>query len=61
MEIGFAETHQTLVINGLRDRVYLAVDGKIMTGKDVVIARSSVQKNLVFTSAPGDYRLRDDA
>jgi glutamate synthase (NADPH/NADH) large chain len=36
-EIGLAETHQTLVINGLRDRVYLAVDGKIMTGKDVVI------------------------
>ncbi|MDX1957679.1 MAG: glutamate synthase large subunit [Leptospiraceae bacterium] len=36
-EIGLAETHQTLVANGLRDRVYLAVDGKIMTGKDVVI------------------------
>jgi glutamate synthase domain-containing protein 2/glutamate synthase domain-containing protein 1/glutamate synthase domain-containing protein 3 len=36
-EIGLAETHQTLVINGLRDRVYLAVDGKLMTGKDVVI------------------------
>ncbi len=37
-EIGLSETHQTLVANGLRDRVYLAVDGKIMTGKDVVIA-----------------------
>lgn len=37
-EIGLAETHQTLVINGLRDRVYLAVDGKIVTGKDVVVA-----------------------
>lgn len=36
-EIGLAETHQTLVANGLRDRVYLAVDGKILTGKDVVI------------------------
>ncbi len=36
-EIGLAETHQTLVANGLRDRVYLAVDGKLMTGKDVVI------------------------
>lgn len=37
-EIGLSETHQTLVANGLRDRVYLAVDGKIMTGKDVVVA-----------------------
>ncbi|MCC5813204.1 MAG: glutamate synthase large subunit, partial [Leptospira sp.] len=36
-EIGLSETHQTLVANGLRDRVYVAVDGKIMTGKDVVI------------------------
>lgn len=36
-EIGLSETHQTLVANGLRDRVYLAVDGKILTGKDVVI------------------------
>jgi glutamate synthase (NADPH/NADH) large chain len=36
-EIGLSETHQTLVVNGLRDRVYLAVDGKILTGKDVVI------------------------
>ncbi|MCP5503044.1 MAG: glutamate synthase large subunit [Leptospiraceae bacterium] len=37
-EIGLAETHQTLVINGLRDRVYLAVDGKLSTGKDVILA-----------------------
>jgi glutamate synthase domain-containing protein 2/glutamate synthase domain-containing protein 1/glutamate synthase domain-containing protein 3 len=36
-EIGLAETHQTLVANGLRDRVYVAVDGKLLTGKDVVI------------------------
>ncbi len=36
-EIGLAETQQTLVANGLRDRVYLAVDGKLLTGKDVVI------------------------
>lgn len=36
-EIGLSETHQTLVANGLRDRIYLAVDGKIMTGKDVII------------------------
>jgi len=35
-ELGLSETHQTLVINGLRDRVFLAVDGKFMTGRDVV-------------------------
>lgn len=37
-ELGLAEAHQTLVVNGLRDRVYLAVDGKMLTGRDVVIA-----------------------
>ncbi len=36
-ELGLTETHQTLVANGLRDRVYLAVDGKLLTGRDVVI------------------------
>jgi glutamate synthase (NADPH/NADH) large chain len=37
-ELGLSETHQTLVVNGLRDRVTVAVDGKMMTGRDVVIA-----------------------
>jgi len=37
-ELGLSETHQTLVANGLRDRVVVAVDGKMMTGRDVVIA-----------------------
>ncbi|MCB1142135.1 MAG: glutamate synthase large subunit [Leptospiraceae bacterium] len=36
-ELGLAETQQTLVANGLRDRVYLAVDGKLLTGKDVIM------------------------
>lgn len=36
-ELGLSEAHQTLVANGLRDRVYLAVDGKILSGKDVII------------------------
>lgn len=36
-EIGLSETHQTLVANGLRDRVTLATDGKLLTGRDVVI------------------------
>ncbi|MEK5442882.1 glutamate synthase large subunit [Fredinandcohnia sp. FSL W7-1320] len=37
-EIGLAETHQTLVLNGLRDRVILEADGKMMTGRDIVMA-----------------------
>ncbi|MHB8126402.1 MAG: glutamate synthase large subunit [Desulfitobacteriaceae bacterium] len=37
-ELGLAETHQTLVLNRLRDRVVLETDGKMMTGRDVAIA-----------------------
>jgi glutamate synthase domain-containing protein 2/glutamate synthase domain-containing protein 1/glutamate synthase domain-containing protein 3 len=37
-ELGLAETHQTLVLNDLRSRVRLAVDGQMRTGRDVVIA-----------------------
>ena len=37
-ELGIAETQQTLVLNGLRDRVRLQVDGQLKTGRDVVIA-----------------------
>ena len=37
-ELGLAETQQTLVLNGLRDRVRLQVDGQLKTGRDVVIA-----------------------
>lgn len=37
-EIGLLETHQALVANGLRDRVYLGVDGKMLTGRDIVVA-----------------------
>ncbi|MFC1584330.1 glutamate synthase large subunit [Fibrobacterota bacterium] len=36
-EIGLAETQQTLILNGLRDRIRIQVDGKLMTGRDVVI------------------------
>ena len=36
-ELGLSETHQTLVINGLRDRVWVQTDGQIKTGRDVVI------------------------
>ena len=37
-ELGLAETHQTLIMNGLRSRVIVEADGKIMTGRDVAIA-----------------------
>ncbi|MCQ9617024.1 glutamate synthase large subunit [Paenalcaligenes niemegkensis] len=37
-ELGLAETQQTLVLNGLRDRVVLETDGKLMSGRDVIIA-----------------------
>ena len=37
-EIGLAETQQTLILNQLRSRVILQVDGQLKTGRDVVIA-----------------------
>lgn len=37
-ELGVAETHQTLVLNGLRDRIRIETDGKLLTGRDVAIA-----------------------
>ncbi|OQB15615.1 MAG: Ferredoxin-dependent glutamate synthase 1 [Firmicutes bacterium ADurb.Bin193] len=37
-EIGVAETHQTLLLNNLRDRIVIETDGKLLTGRDVVIA-----------------------
>ena len=37
-ELGLAETHQTLIMNGLRNRVRIETDGKLMSGRDVAIA-----------------------
>ncbi len=37
-EMGLAETHQTLLLNGLRDQVVIETDGKLMSGRDVAIA-----------------------
>ena len=37
-ELGVSETHQTLIMNGLRDRVIVETDGKLMTGRDVAVA-----------------------
>ena len=37
-ELGLAETHQTLIMNGLRNKVRIETDGKLMSGRDVAIA-----------------------
>jgi len=51
-EIGLAETHQTLVLNGLRGRVTLETDGQLRTGRDVVIAALLGAERFGFATAP---------
>lgn len=51
-ELGLSETHQTLMLNGLRDRVTLETDGKLMTGKDVVMAALLGAEEYGFATAP---------
>ena len=51
-ELGLAEAHQTLMLNGLRDRVVLETDGKLMTGKDVVMAALLGAEEFAFATAP---------
>ena len=51
-EIGLAETQQTLVLNGLRSRVYLQTDGQLKTGRDVVVAALLGADEMGFATAP---------
>ena len=51
-ELGLAETHQTLVLNGLRSRVALQVDGGLRTGRDVVIGALLGADEFGFATAP---------
>lgn len=51
-ELGVAETHQTLEMNGLRDRVILETDGKMMTGRDVIIAALLGAEEYGFATLP---------
>ncbi|MBO6112736.1 MAG: glutamate synthase large subunit [Lachnospiraceae bacterium] len=51
-ELGLAETHQTLLANGLRDRVVIETDGKLMTGRDVAIAAMLGAEEFGFATAP---------
>ncbi|MDR0405999.1 MAG: glutamate synthase large subunit [Clostridiales bacterium] len=51
-ELGLAETHQTLVLNRLRDRVVLETDGKLLSGKDVIIAAMLGAEEFGFATTP---------
>jgi glutamate synthase (NADPH) large chain len=51
-ELGLAEAHQTLMLNGLREKVTLETDGKLMTGKDVVMAALLGAEEYGFATAP---------
>ena len=51
-EIGLAETHQTLVLNGLRSRIALQVDGGLKTGRDVIIGALLGADEFGFSTAP---------
>lgn len=51
-ELGLAETHQTLMLNNLRDRVTIETDGKMMNGRDVAIAALLGAEEYGFSTAP---------
>lgn len=51
-EIGLAEAHQSLIMNGLRTRVMIETDGKLMTGRDVLVAALLGAEEYGFATAP---------
>lgn len=51
-ELGLAETQQTLLMNGLRDRITVQCDGQLKTGRDVVIAALLGAEEFGFATAP---------
>ena len=51
-ELGLAETHQTLLQNGLRNRVRIETDGKLMSGRDVAVAALLGAEEFGFATAP---------
>lgn len=51
-ELGLAETHQTLLLNKLRDRVVLETDGKLLSGRDVIIAAMLGAEEFGFATTP---------
>ncbi len=51
-ELGLAETQQTLLLNGLRDRIVVQTDGQMKTGRDVIIAALLGAEEYGFATAP---------
>ena len=51
-ELGLAETHQTLIMNGLRSKVIIETDGKLLTGRDVAVAALLGAEEFGFATAP---------
>jgi glutamate synthase (ferredoxin) len=51
-ELGVAEAHQSLILNDLRDRVTLETDGKLLTGRDVIVAALLGAEEFAFATAP---------
>jgi glutamate synthase domain-containing protein 2/glutamate synthase domain-containing protein 1/glutamate synthase domain-containing protein 3 len=51
-ELGVAETHQTLVLNNLRSRIYVETDGQMKTGRDVAVAALLGAEEFGFATAP---------
>jgi glutamate synthase (NADPH/NADH) large chain len=51
-EIGLAETQQTLMLNGMRDRVVVQVDGQLKTGRDVIVGALLGAEEFGFATAP---------
>ena len=51
-ELGLAETQQTLLLNGLRDRIVVQADGQLKTGRDVIIAALLGAEEFGFATAP---------
>jgi glutamate synthase (NADPH/NADH) large chain len=51
-ELGLAETQQTLLLNGLRDRIVVQTDGQLKTGRDVVVAALLGAEEFGFSTAP---------
>ena len=51
-ELGLAETQQTLLLNGLRDRIVVQVDGQLKTGRDVMVATLLGAEEYGFATAP---------
>ncbi|HEX5563291.1 MAG TPA: glutamate synthase large subunit [Nocardioidaceae bacterium] len=51
-ELGLAETQQTLLLNGLRDRIVVQTDGQLKTGRDVIVAALLGAEEFGFATAP---------